>query len=68
MGLLSEGVPLSWEKTKELAEHVRMHGAKQFINLYKRLQHRKGDALKWGDEVRTLNLLLKGSFKKTPRH
>ena len=51
MGLLSEGEPLSWEKTAELAEHVRVHGAKQFIALYNRLKDRKGDSLKWGDEV-----------------
>lgn len=51
MGLLSEGSPLSWEKTKELAEHVRKHGITQFINLYHRLKDRQGDILKWGDEV-----------------
>ncbi|RZF37755.1 hypothetical protein LSTR_LSTR011975 [Laodelphax striatellus] len=51
MGLLSEGSPLSWEKTKELADHVRKHGVIQFINLYHRLKNREGDVLKWGDEV-----------------
>ncbi|XP_039301030.1 glutamate--cysteine ligase-like, partial [Nilaparvata lugens] len=51
MGLLSEGSPLSWEKTKELADHVRKHGVLQFINLYHRLKNREGDVLKWGDEV-----------------
>ncbi|XP_068628616.1 glutamate--cysteine ligase [Battus philenor] len=51
MGLLSEGSPLSWEETKALAEHVRQHGIEQFINLYKKLQDRTGDVLKWGDEV-----------------
>lgn len=51
MGLLSEGNPLSWEETKALAEHVRQHGIEQFINLYKKLQDRTGDVLKWGDEV-----------------
>ncbi|XP_043254726.1 glutamate--cysteine ligase catalytic subunit [Colletes gigas] len=51
MGLLSEGNPLSWEETKNLAEHVRKHGIIQFINLYKRLRDRQGDILKWGDEV-----------------
>lgn len=51
MGLLSEGSPLSWEETKKLANHVRMHGVNQFINLYKRLRDRQGDVLKWGDEV-----------------
>lgn len=51
MGLLSEGSPLSWEETKNLADHVRKHGIIQFINLYKRLRDRQGDILKWGDEV-----------------
>lgn len=51
MGLLSEGSPLSWEETKDLADHVRRHGIKQFINLYHRLKNRQGDVLKWGDEV-----------------
>ena len=51
MGLLSEGSPLTWEETKKHAEHVREHGIKQFINLYRRLKDRQGDILKWGDEV-----------------
>lgn len=51
MGLLTEGSPLSWEETKKLADHVRKHGIKQFINLYARLKDRQGDVLKWGDEV-----------------
>ncbi|KAK9503697.1 hypothetical protein O3M35_010204 [Rhynocoris fuscipes] len=51
MGLLSEGSPLSWEKTKQLAEHVREQGIIQFINLYHRLKDRQGDVLKWGDEI-----------------
>lgn len=51
MGLLSEGSPLSWEETKNLADHVRKHGVIQFVNLYKRLRDRQGDVLKWGDEV-----------------
>jgi glutamate--cysteine ligase catalytic subunit len=51
MGLLSEGSPLSWPETKELADHVRKHGITQFINLYNLLKDRQGDVLKWGDEV-----------------
>lgn len=51
MGLLTEGSPLSWEETKKYAQHVREHGIKQFINLYKKLRDREGDVLKWGDEV-----------------
>ncbi|XP_060522257.1 glutamate--cysteine ligase [Cylas formicarius] len=51
MGLLTEGTPLTWEETKKLAEHVREHGINQFINIYKKLRDRKGDVLKWGDEI-----------------
>ncbi|XP_043287771.1 glutamate--cysteine ligase catalytic subunit [Venturia canescens] len=51
MVLMTTGQPLSWEETKKLSDHVRKHGIKQFINLYKRLRDRQGDVLKWGDEV-----------------
>lgn len=51
MGLLTEGTPLTWEETKKLAQHVREHGIIQFINIYKKLKERKGDVLKWGDEI-----------------
>lgn len=51
MGLLSEGHPLSFEETKALADHVRRHGVQQFIHLFRKLNQRKGDVLKWGDEV-----------------
>ncbi|VVC45915.1 Hypothetical protein CINCED_3A009299 [Cinara cedri] len=51
MGLLTEGQPLTWDETKQLADHVRQHGIIQFVNLYHQLLDRKGDVLKWGDEV-----------------
>ena len=51
MGLLSEGRPLSFDETKALADHVRRHGVQQFIHLFRKLNERKGDVLKWGDEV-----------------
>lgn len=51
MGLLTEGTPLTWEETKRLAAHVREHGINQFINIYQKLKERKGDVLKWGDEI-----------------
>ncbi|XKL66481.1 hypothetical protein PGB90_009901 [Kerria lacca] len=51
MGLLTEGSPLSWEQTKEHADHVREHGIIQFINLFHRLKDKTGDILKFGDEV-----------------
>lgn len=55
MGLLTEGNPLTWEETKNLAEHVREHGIIQFINLYRRLKSKTGDILKFGDEVSMKN-------------
>ncbi|XP_046839133.1 glutamate--cysteine ligase catalytic subunit-like isoform X3 [Xenia sp. Carnegie-2017] len=51
MGLLTEGSPLSWEETKKYANHIRSHGITQLLNIFKRLQHRENDCLKWGDEV-----------------
>lgn len=51
MVLLTKGQPLNWEETKQLADHVRQHGIDQFINLYHRVLDRKGDVLKWGDEI-----------------
>ena len=57
MGLLTEGSPLSWPETKELADHVRKHGVIQFINLYNLLKDRQGDVLKWGDEVCLFSLI-----------
>lgn len=49
--MLSEGKPLSWPDTKKNASHVHRVGIKQFLALYHRLKDRKGDVLKWGDEV-----------------
>ncbi|CAG9771333.1 unnamed protein product [Ceutorhynchus assimilis] len=64
MGLLTEGTPLTWEETKKLAEHVREHGIIQFINLYKRLKERKGDVLKWGDEIEYIIIKFDDENKK----
>lgn len=58
MGLLSEGAPLSWKETKSHAAHVRRHGIEQFINQFERLKERKGDSLKWGDEVEYMVVVL----------
>lgn len=51
MGLLTDGRPLSWLETKALVDHVRQHGIQQFINHYNKLKDRRGDTLKWGDEI-----------------
>lgn len=51
MGLLTVGTLLNWQETKKDADLVREKGIKQFINLYNGLKDKKGDCLKWGDEV-----------------
>lgn len=57
MGLLSEGKPLSWTDTKKNASHVHRVGIKQFLAHYQRLKDRKGDVLKWGDEVMSNHIM-----------
>lgn len=51
MVLLSTGTPLSWEDTKNLADHVRFRGITQFLHGWDRTKDRCGDELFWGDEV-----------------
>lgn len=51
MGLLSEGKPLSWPETKKHAQLVHKVGVQQFLAIYHRLKDRRGDQLKWGDEI-----------------
>ncbi|KAI8121621.1 Glutamate--cysteine ligase catalytic subunit [Lucilia cuprina] len=51
MGILPEGVPLSWQETKALSKHVQIHGVQQFINLYRKAKDRHDDPFKWGDEM-----------------
>lgn len=63
MGLLSQGTPLEWPETKEVADHVREHGIEQLANLHARLKDRGCDVLLWGDEVRSLSNIA-GIFNK----
>ncbi|XP_053242486.1 glutamate--cysteine ligase catalytic subunit-like [Podarcis raffonei] len=51
MGLLTQGSPMSWEKTQQHAEHVRKHGILQFLHIYRAVGERRKDLLQWGDEV-----------------
>jgi len=51
MGLWSNGTPLSWEEAKKHADHVRKHGIKQSLAIYRKLKDRQNDSLLWGDEV-----------------
>ncbi|XP_019860350.1 PREDICTED: glutamate--cysteine ligase-like, partial [Amphimedon queenslandica] len=66
MGLLSEGKPLSWEETKKNAWKVHKVGIQQFISLFHKLKDRKGDTLKWGDEVE-YNLISLDEEKKVAK-
>ena len=68
MGLLSEGTPLSWQETKQYADHVRKHGIEQFIKLYHSLKDRTTICLKWGDEVSyTLSVGSDGNSSLSPQ-
>ncbi|KAH7719127.1 gamma-glutamylcysteine synthetase [Aphelenchoides avenae] len=51
MGLLTEGLPLPWNKVLPHVEYIKQHGILQFINLYNRTKSIQGGPLKWGDEV-----------------
>eukprot|EP00906_Rhabdomonas_costata_P024148 RCo034750 len=53
MGLLSVGQPIPWEMvTQEMCDHVRLHGALQFLHQYRAHQDREeGLQLKWGEEI-----------------
>ncbi len=52
MGLLTVGVPLSWDDSESFLEHVKEHGIIQLLHIWDRLKNRRGDQLLWGDEVR----------------
>ncbi|XP_034972571.2 glutamate--cysteine ligase catalytic subunit-like [Zootoca vivipara] len=51
MGLLTQGSPMSWDKTQQHVEHVRKHGILQFLHIYQAVGERLKDLLKWGDEI-----------------
>lgn len=54
MGLLSTGKPLHWHASNAASARARVKhdGVLQFIHAYRRMaETRRGDALKWGDEV-----------------
>ena len=48
MGLWSNGTPLSWEEAKKHADHVRKHGIKQSLAIYRKLKDRQNDSLLCG--------------------
>jgi glutamate--cysteine ligase catalytic subunit len=67
MGLLTVGAPLSWDETKPHIDYIKEHGLAQFINNYHKLQNRKEDTLKWGDEIEYIIVKIDDE-KKTVRY
>mmetsp|Transcript_14707 Transcript_14707/g.25439 ORF Transcript_14707/g.25439 Transcript_14707/m.25439 type:complete len:743 (-) Transcript_14707:451-2679(-) len=51
MGFLTEGHPLEWTESLPYLKQVKADGIAQFLHVYKTLGTRRGDVLKWGDEV-----------------
>jgi glutamate--cysteine ligase catalytic subunit len=51
MGLLVVGKPLTWSESEPYRAKVLDAGVEQLIHIYRRVKDRKGDCLKWGDEV-----------------
>lgn len=51
MGLLSLGTPLPWHEVRKHADHVREHGIRQFLNIWRRTKDKERDQLLWGDEI-----------------
>ena len=51
MGLLTVGLPLSYEETKAISSYVREHGVSQFLFTWNRVRNIENDELRFGDEV-----------------
>jgi glutamate--cysteine ligase catalytic subunit len=54
MGFLEVGSPMTWQDDPEyqaVLDYVHDHGIIQFIKIWRLVKDRKGDELKWGDEL-----------------
>lgn len=51
MGLLVEGLPLSWPASEPYRARVKTDGISQFLSIYRARKEMRTPALKWGDEV-----------------
>lgn len=51
MGQLIEGDPLPHEQMRAVLAYIRLHGAIQFLNTWKKLKGLDNDELKFGDEI-----------------
>lgn len=54
MGFLEVGNPLEWQDSDDyhsVLNYVSEHGIKQFLEVWNLVKDRKGDELRWGDEL-----------------
>lgn len=51
MGLLVNGVPLTWPASEPYRRKVKVDGVTQFLNIFKAAKDIRSPTLKWGDEV-----------------
>jgi hypothetical protein len=63
-GLLTVGVPKTWDESKKDLRYIRNAGVRQFISTYNRVKDLKGDELLWGDEIEYGVFLLDHDNKK----
>eukprot|EP01031_Cornospumella_fuschlensis_P039129 gene39129-47606_t len=58
--ILRVGTPLPWIKSKPYLNYIRLTGAKQFLEHYKRCEGFTSDGFFWGDEIEY------GLFQRSP--
>ena len=51
MGQLVDGDPLPPDELRKVMQYIRLHGAIQFLNIWKRMRVLENDELKFGDEI-----------------
>ncbi|KAL6079062.1 glutamate--cysteine ligase [Balamuthia mandrillaris] len=64
MGFLTDGGALPWEQAKKYADYIREHGIYQFLAIYQNTKTRKGDCLKFGDEIEYMVVHVDDAEKK----
>lgn len=58
MGLLTEGIPLSWEEIVAVREVFQYYALSQLVRIFKKSKDRQGDSFMWGDEVMSIIFFL----------
>ena len=57
MGLLTEGIPLSWDEIVAIREVFRSYALSQLVRIFQKSKDRQGDCFMWGDEVMKILVL-----------